>query len=99
MAMTKRNNAKEFGFLLGTIEEYVPYNHLVRKLEDAIDWNFVYGKVKSLYSEFGRPSIDPVILFKMIFINYSFGINSMRKTCEEIKVNLAFRWFLGISLD
>lgn len=99
MAMTKRNNAKEFGFLLGTIEEYVPYNHLVRKLEDAIDWNFIYGKVKSLYSEFGRPSIDPVILFKMIFINYSFGINSMRKTCEEIKVNLAYRWFLGISLD
>ncbi len=99
MAMTRRNNVKDFGLMLGTIEEYVPKDHLVRKLEEAIDWKFIYPKVEPLYSIFGRPSIDPVILFKMIFINYSFGINSMRKTCEEIKVNLAYRWFLGIGLD
>lgn len=99
MAMSVRNNAKDFGFILGFIEDYVPENHLVRKLEEAIDWCFIYPLVKPLYSLEGRPSIDPVILFKMIFINYTFGINSMRKTCEEIKVNLAYRWFLGISLD
>ena len=72
---------------------------MVRKLEETIDWCFIYPLVSSLYSSIGRPSIDPVILFKMIFINYCFGINSMRKTCEEIKVNLAYRWFLGISLE
>ena len=99
MAMTVRNNAKNFGFMLGTLEEYVPENHLVRKLEETIDWGFIYPKVSSLYSDKGRPSLDPVILFKMIFINYTFGINSMRKTCEEIKVNLAYRWFLGTGLD
>ena len=99
MAMTRRNNAKDFGYILGTIEEFVPENHLVRKLEETIDWCFIYPLVSSLYSSIGRPSIDPVILFKMIFINYCFGINSMRKTCEEIKVNLAYRWFLGISLE
>ena len=99
MAMTVRNNHKDFGFILGSIEDYVPRDHLVRKLEEAIDWCFIYPLVKPLYSVFGRPSIDPVILFKMIFINYTFSINSMRKTCEEIKVNLAYRWFLGISLD
>ena len=99
MAMTVRNNHKDFGFILGTIEDYVPCDHLVRKLEEAIDWCFIYPLVKPLYSLYGRPSIDPVILFKMIFINYTFGVNSMRKTCEEIKVNLAYRWFLGISLD
>ena len=99
MAMTVRNNAKDLGFMLGTIEEYVPENHLVRKLEETIDWSFIYAKVSSLYSDKGRPSVDPVILFKMIFINYTFGINSMRKTCEEIKVNLAYRWFLGTGLD
>ena len=99
MAMTVRNNAKNFGFMLGTLEEYVPENHLVRKLEETIDWGFIYPKVSSLYSDKGRPSVDPVILFKMIFINYTFGINSMRKTCEEIKVNLAYRWFLGTGLD
>ena len=99
MAMTVRNNHKDFGFILGNIEDYVPQDHLVRKLEEAIDWCFIYPLVKPLYSLYGRPSIDPVILFKMIFINYTFGINSMRKTCEEIKVNLAYRWFLGIALD
>ena len=99
MAMTQRNNAKNFGFMMGTIEEYVPENHLVRKLEETIEWGFIYPRVSSLYSDMGRPSIDPVILFKMIFINYTFGINSMRRTCEEIKVNLAYRWFLGIGLE
>ena len=99
MAMTRRNNAKDFGYILGTIEEFVPENNLGRKIEETIDWCFIYPLVSSLYSSIGRPSIDPVILFKMIFINYCFGINSMRKTCEEIKVNLAYRWFLGISLE
>ncbi len=99
MAMTIRNNKKDFGFILGTIEDFVPEDHLVRKLEEAMDWCFIYPLVKPLYSLYGRPSIDPVILFKMIFINYTFNIHSMRKTCEEIKVNLAYRWFLGISLD
>lgn len=99
MAITIRNNIKDFGFILGTLNDYVPEDHLVRKLEEAIDWCFIYPLVKPLYSLYGRPSIDPVILFKMIFINYVFGINSMRKTCKEIKVNLAYRWFLGISLE
>lgn len=99
MAMTIRNNHKDFGFILGSIEDYVPEDHLVRILEEAIDWCFIYPLVKPLYSSFGRPSVDPVVLFKMIFINYTFGINSMRKTCEEVKVNLAYRWFLGISMD
>ena len=84
--------------MLGTLEEYVPENHLVRKLEETIDWGFIYPKVSSLYSDKGRPSVDPVILFKMIFINYTFGINSMRKTCEEIKVIWHTDGFLGQGL-
>ena len=79
MAMTRRNNAKDFGYILVTIEEFVPENHLVRKPEETIDWCFIYPLVASLYSSSGRPSIDPVILFKMIFINYCFGINSIGK--------------------
>ena len=99
MTMTFRDNRKDFGILLGTIDDYVPQDHPVRRMEETIDWGFLYPKVSPLYSSKGRPSIDPVVLFKMIFINYTFGINSMRKTCEEIRVNLAYRWFLGISLD
>ena len=99
MSMTRRGTNKDFGFIIGTMEEFVPEDHLVRKMEEALNWDFIYPLVKPLYSLYGRPSIDPVILFKMIFINYSFGIHSMRKTCEEIRVNLAYRWFLGIRLD
>ena len=99
MAMTNRNNIKKDGFILSTIDDLVPQDHLVRKLERTIDFNFIYPKVESLYSDYGRPSIDPVVLFKMVFINITFGINSMRKTCEEIEVNLAYRWFLGLSID
>lgn len=98
MVMTNRANTKFDGIILSTIDELVPQDHLVRTLEDTIDWSFIYPLVKPLYSDFGRRSIDPVVLFKMIFINYTFGINSMRKTCEEIKVNLAYRWFLGIGI-
>ena len=98
MAMTNRANIKRDGLIMSTLDDLVPQDNLVRTLEATIDWKFIYPLVKSLYSNFGRRSIDPVVLFKMIFINYTFGINSMRKTCEEIKVNIAYRWFLGISI-
>lgn len=99
MAMSKHNNKKNDCIILSTIEELVPQEHMVRKLEYTIDWSYIYPMVEKLYSQVGRPSIDPVVLFKMIFINYLFGINSMRKTCEEIKVNIAYRWFLGLSMN
>ena len=99
MAMTNRYNRKRDSFIMYTIEELVPQDHLVRKLEEGIDFTFIYPRVKNLYSSIGRPSIDPVILFKLLFINITFGINSMRRTCEECKVNLAYRWFLGMEID
>ena len=97
--MTNRANMKFDGIILSTLDDIVPQEHLVRILEKTIDWKFIYPLVKPLYSHVGRHSIDPVVLFKMIFINYTFGINSMRKTCKEIQVNMAYRWFLGISID
>jgi transposase len=78
-----------------TLDQLVPPNHLVRKMEAAIDFTFIYDLVKDMYSEFGRPSIDPVILVKLTFIQYTFGIRSMRKTIEEVETNMAYRWFLG----
>lgn len=96
MSMRRRQAIQE-EFIFATLEELVPADHTVRKLEEALDWGFIYPLVEPLYAEKGRPSIDPVVLFKMIFINYAFGINSMRRTVEEIKVNLAYRWFLHLS--
>ena len=80
------------------LDSLVPKNHLVRKIENAIDFSFIYDEVKDLYSPFGAPSIDPVVLIKIVLIQYLFGIPSMRQTIREIEVNVAYRWFLGYSL-
>lgn len=78
------------------LDELVPQDHLVRKIEKVIDFSFIYDLVKDLYSaDQGRPSIDPVVLIKMVFIQYLFGIRSMRQTIREIETNVAYRWFLG----
>ena len=98
MAMTKQYY-KNDNIIMRTIEELVPKDHLVRKMENCMDFKFIEDEVKDLYSDYGRPSIPPVVLFKMLILNKTFGINSMRRTCEEIEVNLAYRWFLGLSID
>ena len=97
MAMTKQIRKNDC-MILSTLEELVPKEHLVRKLDSCINFTFIEELVKNLYSVSGRPSIPPVVLFKLIFINIVFGINSMRRTCEECKVNMAYRWYLGLSI-
>lgn len=82
-----------------SLEELVPENHLVRKLDAALDFSFIYEVVKDLYKPYGRESIDPVVLIKITFIQYIFGIRSMRRTIEEIQVNFAYRWFLGYGMN
>ena len=80
-----------------SVEQLVPENHLLRKIEAAIDWNFIYEMVEDKYSaDNGRPSISPVTLIKIPFIQYLYGIRSMRQTIKEIEVNVAYRWFLGL---
>ena len=78
---------------IASLEDLVPGNHLVRKLDEAIDMSFIYEEVKELYSDFGRESIDPVVLIKIAMIQYIFGIPSMRKIIREIEVNFAYRWY------
>ena len=78
-----------------SLEDLVPADHLVRKIEAAIDFSFIYDLTKDLYSEFGRESIDPVVLIKIPLLQYTFGISSMRRAIAEIEVNNAYRWFLG----
>jgi transposase len=93
--MTKNQSNEREQLEMLTIDQLVPEEHLVRKLESAIDFSFIYPLVENLYSGLGRPSIDPVVLFKMIFIQYIFEIRSMRQTIKEIETNMAYRWFLG----
>ena len=85
--------------ILYTLDELVPEDSLFRKIDKYIDFTFIYDKVKDLYcANNGRNCIDPVVLFKLVFIQALDGLKSMRKTCEKIKVDLEYRWFLGIPL-
>ncbi|MFD1778125.1 IS1182 family transposase [Fredinandcohnia salidurans] len=93
--MSRNNNSDREQLEMITLDQIVPQEHLVRKLEAAIDFSFIYPLVENLYSTLGRPSIDPVVLIKMTFIQYVFGIRSMRQTIKEIETNVAYRWFLG----
>lgn len=82
-----------------TLEELVPEDHLVRKIDKAIDFSFIRDLVKPLYClDNGRPSIDPVILFKIIVLKHVFGIKSIRQTIKDIQVNVAYKWFLKLGL-
>lgn len=82
------------------IEELVPKDHLLRKIDKVIDFAFIRGKVKDLYcADNGRPAIDPVVLFKMLFLGYLFGVRSERQLVREIQVNVAYRWFIGYGLS
>ncbi len=81
-------------------EGLVPENHLLRKIDAAVDWEQLYGKVVELYcEENGRPGVDPVVLFKMVLIQHIYGLPSLRRTAEEVGVNVAYRWFLGYTLN
>ena len=83
--------------LMTTMEELVPKDSIFRKIDKYIDFTFIYEEVKELYCENnGRPSIDPVVLFKLVFIQALDGLKSMRQTCKKIKVDAEYRWFLGI---
>lgn len=82
-----------------SIEELVPKDHLLRKIDRVIDFGFIRAKVKDLYcADNGRPAIDPVVLFKMLFLGYLYGVRSERQLVREIQVNVAYRWFLGYGL-
>jgi transposase len=83
-----------------SIEALVPKDHFLRTIEETIDFSFIDKKLPAYYcSNNGRPSIPPITLFKMMFIGYFYGIRSERQLEQEIRVNLAYRWFLGLSLE
>jgi len=94
--ISKRSNQARKNIQMIDIESMVPKDHLVRMIDEVIDFEFIRDIVKEYYLEDkGRPSIDPVVLFKIVFIQFLFGIRSMRQTIKEINVNVAYRWFLG----
>lgn len=77
----------------------VPGNHLLRKIDAAVNFDTIYELVEPLYcSDNGRPSVDPVVLFKLVLIQHLYGIRSLRQTVKDAEVNVAYRWFIGYTM-
>ena len=97
--MTKNADKKREQMMMFSMDDMVPQNHMLRLIDKAINWNFIYDLVEEKYCpDNGRPSMDPVMLIKIPFIQYLYGIKSMRQTMKEIEVNVAYRWFLGLDM-
>jgi transposase len=82
-----------------SIERHVPASHLLRAIDRFVDLSIIRSELASFYSLTGRPSIDPELLVRMLLVGYCYGIRSERRLCEEVHLNLAYRWFCRLSLD
>jgi len=97
--MTQNTDKKREQIQMFCMDDLVPQDHLLRLIDKAIDWSFIYELVEEKYCpDNGRPSIDPVVLIKIPLIQYLYGIRSMRQTIKEIEVNVAYKWFLGLEM-
>jgi len=81
------------------LEEVVPDDHPVRAIADVLDLSWVRAELAPHYSALGRPSIDPVLMIRMLIVGYVFAIRSERALCREVQVNLAYRWFCGLGIE
>src|SRR6201988_4817391 len=82
-----------------SLERHVPTDHLLRSIDRFVELGELRRELSAFYSELGRPSVDPELLIRMLIVGYCFGIRSERRLCEEVHLNLAYRWFCGLGLD
>ena len=86
-------------FYTFSLEDHVPANHLLRSIDRFVELEGVRAHLAPFYSAMGRPSIDPELLIRMLLVGYCFGIRSERRLCEEVHLNLAYRWFCRLGLE
>lgn len=97
--MLRTPTAAQHELEMVTLEQLVPKDHLLRLIDRHIEFDFIRERTAHLYcADNGRPALDPVLLFKMLFIGYLFGVRSERQLVKEVQVNVAYRWFLGLRL-
>ena len=82
-----------------SLERHVPADHLLRSIDRFVDLSELRAHLAPFYSAIGRPSIDPELMIRMLIVGYCFGIRSERRLCEEVHLNLAYRWFCRLGLD
>ena len=93
------HQSRQMAMLFVDIESLIPEAHLLRKIERMVSFDFIYDLLAPYYPATGRPSVDPVSMFKMLLIGYLYGIKSERRLVEEVQLNIAYRWFCGFELD
>jgi transposase len=81
------------------LDKVVPADHLVRQIDGVLDLSWVHKELAPFYSHTGRPSIDPVLMIRMLLVGYVFALRSERRLCSEVQVNLAYRWFCKLSVE
>src|SRR6202140_3019133 len=97
--MGRLSRDQEQLFYCFNLEEVVPEDHQVRRIADVLDLSWVRTKLAPPYSPIGRPSVDPVLMIRMLIVGYVFAIRSERALCREVQVNLAYRWFCGLGIE
>lgn len=97
--MGERRVAQEALFYEFSLERHVPDDHWVRSIDRFVDLSEIRAHLRPFYSEMGRPSIDPELMIRILLIGYCFGIRSERRLCEEVHLNLAYRWFCRLGLE
>ena len=97
--MGERMVVQEALFYSFSIENHVPADHMLRSIDRFVDLDDIRKHLRPFYSETGRPSIDPELLIRMLIVGYCMGIRSERRLCEEVHLNLAYRWFCRLGLD
>src|SRR3977135_987816 len=97
--MGQQSGGQKRLFYAFNLDDYVPFDHLLRGVDQFLDLGDSRQHLAPAYSHTGRPSIDPRLLIRMLIVGYCFGIRSERRLCEEVHLNLAYRWFCGLGLD
>src|SRR5712691_308336 len=97
--MGERQVGQDALFYEFSLERHVPADHLLRSIDRFVDLSGIRAHLRPFYSEIGRPSIDPGLMIRMLLVGYCFGIRSERRLCEEVHLNLAYRWFCRLGLD
>ena len=97
--MGRREGGQGQFFYSFELDEVVPPDHLVRQIDGVLDLGWVHNELAPYYSHTGRPSIDPVLMIRMLIVGYVFAIRSERRLCAEVQVNLAYRWFCKLGIE
>ena len=97
--MGRRERGQGQFFYAFDLDKVVPTDHLVRRIDGVLDLDWVHKELASSYSHIGRPSIDPVLMIRMLLVGYVFAIRSERQLCSEVQVNLAYRWFCQLGIE